>query len=45
MAELNLFNIPAGAPFLDVLAQAMLEERCGAVHDPDDPAALARTTL
>lgn len=45
MPELNLFSIPAGAPFLEVLAQAMLEGRFGRVHDPDDPAAMARTTL
>ncbi|MDP3407529.1 double-strand break repair protein AddB [Bosea sp. (in: a-proteobacteria)] len=45
MPDLNLFTIPAGAPFLDVLAQAMLAGRFGAVHDPDDPAAIARTTL
>ena len=45
MAELNLFTIPAGAPFLEVLAQAMLEGRFGRVHDPEDPAALARVTL
>lgn len=45
MPELNLFTIPAGAPFLEVLAQAMLEGRFGRVHDPDDPAAMARTTL
>ncbi|KRE09330.1 hypothetical protein ASE63_21735 [Bosea sp. Root381] len=45
MPELNLFTIPAGAPFLDVLAQAMLEGRFGPVHDPDDPAAMARATL
>lgn len=45
MAQLNLFSIPAGAPFLDVLAQAMLEGRFGRVHDPADPTAMARTTL
>ncbi|HEY5794037.1 MAG TPA: double-strand break repair protein AddB [Bosea sp. (in: a-proteobacteria)] len=45
MPELNLFTIPAGAPFLEVLAQAMLEGRFGRVHDPDDPAAMARATL
>ncbi|HEV7256434.1 MAG TPA: double-strand break repair protein AddB [Bosea sp. (in: a-proteobacteria)] len=45
MPELNLFTIPAGAPFLDVLAQAMLEGRFGPVHDPADPAAMARATL
>jgi ATP-dependent helicase/nuclease subunit B len=45
MPELNLFTIPAGAPFLEVLAQAMLEGRFGTIHDPDDPAAMARTTL
>lgn len=45
MPDLNLFNIPAGAPFLEVLAQAMLDGRFGPVHDPADPAAMARTTL
>lgn len=45
MPELNLFTIPTGAPFLEVLAQAMLEGRFGRVHDPDDPAAMARATL
>lgn len=45
MPELNLFSIPAGAPFLEVLAQAMLDGRLGPVHDPTDPAAMARTTL
>lgn len=45
MPELNLFTIPAGAPFLEVLAQAMLEGRFGKVHDPDEPAAMARATL
>jgi ATP-dependent helicase/nuclease subunit B len=45
MPDLNLFSIPAGAPFLEVLAQAMLDGRLGPVHDPADPAAMARTTL
>lgn len=45
MAELNLFSIPAGAPFLEVLAQAMVEGRFGRIHDPADPTALARATL
>ncbi len=45
MPELNLFTIPAGAPFLEVLAQAMVEGRFGTVHDPHDPTAMARTTL
>lgn len=45
MAGLNLFSIPAGAPFLDVLAQAMLAGRFGKAHDPGDPAALSRVTL
>ncbi len=45
MPELNLFSIPAGAPFLEVLAQAMLDGRFGRIHDPDDPAAMARATL
>lgn len=45
MPELNLFTIPAGAPFLDVLARAMVEGRFGRVHDPEDPTALARVTL
>lgn len=45
MHKLNLFTIPAGTSFLDVLAQAMVEGRFGPVHDPSDPAAMARTTL
>lgn len=45
MPELNLFSVPAGAPFLEALAQAMLDGRLGPVHDPADPAAMARTTL
>jgi ATP-dependent helicase/nuclease subunit B len=45
MPELNLFTIPEGAPFLDVLAQAMLEGRFGKIHDADDPTAMARATL
>lgn len=45
MPEFNLFSIPAGAPFLDVLAQAVLEGRFGKIHDPADPAAMARATL
>ncbi|WP_332685984.1 double-strand break repair protein AddB [Bosea sp. (in: a-proteobacteria)] len=45
MAALKLFSIPAGAPFLDVLAQALLAGRFGKAFDPDDPAALSRTTL
>lgn len=45
MPELNLFSIPAGASFLEVLAQAMLDGRLGPVHDPADPTAMARATL
>jgi ATP-dependent helicase/nuclease subunit B len=45
MAGLNLFSIPAGAPFLAVLAQALIDGRFGQAHDPADPAALSRTTL
>ncbi|WP_038366922.1 double-strand break repair protein AddB [Bosea sp. UNC402CLCol] len=45
MPELNLFSIPAGAPFLEVLAGAMVEGRFGPVYDPADPAAMARATL
>lgn len=45
MAGLNLFSIPAGAPFLSVLAQALLAGRFGKAFDPGDPAALSRTTL
>jgi ATP-dependent helicase/nuclease subunit B len=45
MPELNLFTIPAGAPFLEVLAQAMLDGRFGTIHDADDPTAVARATL
>jgi ATP-dependent helicase/nuclease subunit B len=45
MTRLALFSIPAGAPFLDVLAQAMLDGVFGRIHDPADPAAMARATL
>ncbi|WP_164985922.1 double-strand break repair protein AddB [Bosea sp. Tri-44] len=45
MAGLNLFNIPAGAPFLSVLAEALLAGRFGKAYDPADPTALSRTTL
>lgn len=45
MARLNLFSIPAGAPFLSVLAQALIAGRFGKAYDPHDPAALSRTTL
>ncbi|ODT55930.1 MAG: double-strand break repair protein AddB [Methylobacterium sp. SCN 67-24] len=45
MAGLNLFSIPAGAPFLAVLAEALLAGRFGKAHDPCDPTALSRTTL
>lgn len=45
MAALNLFSIPAGAPFLGVLADALLAGRFGRAFDPDDPTALSRTTL
>ncbi|CAM5213292.1 hypothetical protein BTHI11S_02194 [Bosea thiooxidans] len=45
MPELNLFSIPAGTSFLEVLAEAMLDGRLGAIHDPADPAAMARATL
>lgn len=45
MPELNLYSIPAGAPFLDVLAEAVLAGRFGTIHDPADPAAMARATL
>lgn len=45
MADLKLFTIPPGAPFLDALAQAMLAGRFGRLVDPDDPMALARATI
>ncbi|MBN9449295.1 MAG: double-strand break repair protein AddB, partial [Bosea sp.] len=45
MAGLNLFSIPADAPFLAVLAEALLAGRFGKAHDPGDPTALSRTTL
>ncbi|WP_439499660.1 double-strand break repair protein AddB [Bosea sp. (in: a-proteobacteria)] len=45
MPELNLFTVPAGVAFLDVLAEALLEGRFGPVHVPGDPAAMARATL
>ena len=45
MAGLNLFSIPAGAPFLSVLAEALIAGRFGKAFDRGDPAALSRTTL
>lgn len=45
MAGLNLFSIPAGAPFLSVLAQALIAGRFGKAFDPTDPAALSHVTL
>lgn len=45
MAGLNLFSIPAGAPFLSVLAQALIAGRFGKAFDPADPAALSHVTL
>jgi ATP-dependent helicase/nuclease subunit B len=45
MADPNLFTIPPGAPFLEVLARTMLAGRFGALVDPDDPMALARATI
>lgn len=40
--ELGLYNIPAHLPFLDTLAQGVIEEMGGL---GDDPAALARVTI
>ena len=45
MADPNLFTIPPGAPFLDVLAREILAGRFGRLVDPDDPMALARATI
>ena len=47
MAEpLHVFTIPAGAPFLSVLAEALLDGRLGAIPDlRDDPLALADVTV
>jgi len=47
MAEpLNVFTIPAGAPFLSVLAEALLDGRLGPVPDlARDPLALAGVTV
>ena len=47
MAEpLNVFSIPAGAPFLSVLAEALLDGRLGPIPDlGDDPLALAGVTV
>ena len=43
---LNVFTIPAGAPFLTVLAEAMLDGRLGTIPSPkDDPLALAGATV
>jgi ATP-dependent helicase/nuclease subunit B len=47
MAEpLHVFSIPAGAPFLSVLAEALLDGRLGAIPDlHQDPLALAGVTV
>lgn len=45
MGRANLFTIPAGAPFLAVLADALLEDRLGLGVSPDDPLAFARATV
>ena len=47
MAEpLNVFSIPAGAPFLSVLAEAILDGRLGSIPGlKDDPLALADVTV
>jgi len=45
-APLNVFSIPAGAPFLTVLAEAMLDGRLGPLPDHRrDPLALAGVTV
>jgi ATP-dependent helicase/nuclease subunit B len=41
----NVFTIPAGAPFLDTLAAAVLDGRLIAGFSADDPFALADVTL
>jgi ATP-dependent helicase/nuclease subunit B len=41
----RLFSIPSGAAFLDVLAEALLDGRLVPGFAPDDPFALADTTL
>ena len=45
MAEPRLFNIPSGVPFLSTLAKSLVAGAFGAVHDPADPASLARATI
>lgn len=45
MAEPRIFTVPNGAPFLAVLADAMVSGRFGPLHDPADPMRLARVTL
>ncbi|HET7714542.1 MAG TPA: double-strand break repair protein AddB [Bauldia sp.] len=45
-APLNVFSIPAGAPFLSVLAEAILDGRLGPITDiAEDPLGLARVTV
>lgn len=41
----NLYSVPAGAPFLDTLAEALLAGRLDLPVDAGDPATLARTTI
>lgn len=42
----KVFTIPAGAPFLDVLADALFAGRLGTLPAPrDDPLALADVTI
>jgi ATP-dependent helicase/nuclease subunit B len=44
-AKLNLFSIPSGAPFLDVLIDSILSNDLGLCEDMADPTVLARTTV
>ena len=45
-APLNVFSIPAGAPFLTVLAAAILDGRLASIPDlRHDPLALAGVTV
>ncbi len=45
LGQPNLFTIRAERPFLDALAEAILEDQLGLGVDGSDPAALARMTI